>query len=107
MKHFFCNPLFWQSNHWPRSLSLISMMLILASCSAYKSSGRKQFEERASGTVITDVETPRMLIENGEQACWTQPKTEGIWFVDESKELLVRSHGSEEIEVCTIPENGG
>ena len=96
---------------WPRSLGLISMVLLLASCSAYKSTGRKQFEERASGNVNTEVETARLAIENDEEDCWTQPKNEGLWFVEESKkeskELLVRSQGEEEIEVCTIPINGG
>ncbi len=93
---------------------LATSLLILASCSVYKSTGRKNFESKAPSSVQTatafsfDSRTDRKIdptsVSNDKSTCWNQPASDPLWEIEGSTPLTVKAIGEDEIQVCQKPE---
>lgn len=75
--------------------ALIALGMGLAACSVYRSTGRKNFENKASQNGVTASSS-----ENLDQICWRQSAAEALWDDDGIKEMIVKKISEDEIEVC-------
>lgn len=76
------------------------LLICMMSCSVYKSTGRKNFEARVPGSMVTgDIGQGFSL-----GSCWSQPKTDALWSLEAYPQLMVMKDSSnpDNIEVCSV-----
>lgn len=81
----------------------------ISGCSFYSSNGRKTFEDRSKGNLIsTNVgQSTSIDSDSGSDAmadtCWTQPSLDPLWETPKDQEVLrVEKINSDVLEVCIV-----
>jgi hypothetical protein len=76
------------------------LLICLMGCSVYKSTGRKNFEARVPGNLVTGNLGQGLAIGN----CWSQPKTDALWSLEAYPQLMVmkNSENPDKLEVCSV-----
>ncbi len=81
------------------------IIVLLSSCSVYKSQGRNQFETAVPGKLQTQSLKDSTLedLTETQKECWLQPASEALWHTaDETHKLLVKTISEKTLEVCEV-----